>query len=326
MRAWTVAIPIALTLVACSGGKSSPPPTNPTPPPPVTPTVTSVTVSGSGCTGGACSGQVGGSVQLAASAQLSDNTTQTVTSQAQWSSTNTTVATVSASGLVTFRGAGVADITAVYQGKLGGLTMNLAPAGPRTSFGSGKYRVNSDIAAGRYFADPASGCYWERESGLGGSTAEIIANDFVSYNAAQIIVDILTGDVGFQTDADCGTWNQTPRGGAQSSIAPGMWLVNGQVTPGTYRTNAAAGCYWERLRNFQGVLGSILANDFVSSAGPQVVTIAPGDVGFNTDGDCGTWSRVSLAPPHDVATPALPAASIEDNWRAHRRAIGASRF
>jgi hypothetical protein len=315
-------IPVAVlvSLIACgSGGTTAP--TTPTPPPPAAPTVTTVTVSGSGCTSGNCSGQVGGTLQLTATAQLSDGSTQNVTAQAQWSSTNSNIASVSTSGLVSFRGAGAADITAVYQGKLGGVSLGLAPAGPRTSFGSGKYRVNSDIAAGRYFTDPVSGCYWERESGFGGSTAEIIANDFVGYNAAQIVVDIKTSDVGFQTDADCSTWNQTPRGGVQTSISPGMWLVNGQVTPGTYRANVSSGCYWERLRNFEGVLNSIIANDFVSSAGQQIVTISPGDVGFNTDGECGTWTRTTLVPLEDLALAQSPP-MIEANWLAHRGTSG----
>lgn len=312
---------IVALLVLVAGCSNTPaPPTAPTQPPTTPTTVTSVTVTGPGCTGGTCSGQVGGSVQLTATAALSDNTTQNVSAQSQWNSTNANIATVSTAGLVTFRGAGVADVTAVYQGRLGGVSIGLTPTGPRTSFGAGTYRVNSEIAAGRYFADPVSGCYWERKSGFGGTTAEIIANDFVSYNAAQLIVDIRSSDAGFETDAECGTWNQAARGGMQASIAGGMWLVGSQVAPGTYRTSAAAGCYWERLRNFEGVLASIIANDFVSSAGQQTTTIASGDVGFNTDGDCGTWTRVSSA----TAMPDIPqsAHAIEVNWQAHRRSRG----
>ena len=46
------------------------------------------------------------------------------------------------------------------------------PPGPRTSFGAGRYLVGSDVMSGRYFSDPStSGCYWERQSGLGGSSA-----------------------------------------------------------------------------------------------------------------------------------------------------------
>src|SRR5204863_8785065 len=44
---------------------------------------------------------------------------QTVTSQATWSSSNTSVATVTNSGVVTGIGVGIADITATYQGASG---------------------------------------------------------------------------------------------------------------------------------------------------------------------------------------------------------------
>lgn len=172
------------------------------------------------------------------------------------------------------------------------LTFRLAPLGPRTQFPAGTYLVNSEVVAGRYYADPVSGCYWERLSGLGGTLGEILANDFVSYNAAQIIVDIASSDRAFSGDADCGTWFNTPRAGAQSSISPGMWLVGTQISAGTYRASVSSGCYWERLRNFSGTLSAVIANDFVSSGGSQLVTISSGDVGFNTDGDCGTWTYV----------------------------------
>jgi hypothetical protein len=51
-----------------------------------------------------------------ATATLSDSTTEDVTAQAQWSSTNAGVATVSA-GLVRFLAAGDAEIVAAYQGQ-----------------------------------------------------------------------------------------------------------------------------------------------------------------------------------------------------------------
>src|SRR5205809_642109 len=53
--------------------------------------------------------------QLTATVVLSGGGTQNVTGQASWESSNTAVATVSASGLVTARGFGVTDITAIYQ-------------------------------------------------------------------------------------------------------------------------------------------------------------------------------------------------------------------
>jgi hypothetical protein len=53
----------------------------------------------------------------------------------------------------------------------------MRPPGPRTTFGAGKYLVGSDIASGRYYTDPAGGCYWERLSGQSGSLNDIIANE-----------------------------------------------------------------------------------------------------------------------------------------------------
>ena len=58
------------------------------------------------------------------------------------------------------------------------------------------------------------------------------------------------------------------------------------------------GCYWERLRNFDGTLSAIIDNDFVDTPGVQYVQVSAGDVGFNTDGDCGTWQRVSASIVH----------------------------
>jgi HYDIN/CFA65/VesB-like, Ig-like domain len=169
------------------------------------------------------------------------------------------------------------------------------PSGPRTQFGAGQWRVGSDIAAGRYFSDPASGCYWERQKGLSGSTGDVIANEFIGFNAMQWIVDLASSDVAFKTDPDCGTWFNSLRHGAQSSLQPGVWLVGSQITPGVYRTNASSGCYWARLSDFSGTVSGIIANDFVSGGGQILIEIRSGDVGIESDSDCGTWTRSSTA-------------------------------
>jgi len=195
-----------------------------------------------------------------------------------------------------------------------------APPGPRTSFGAGQYLVNSDIVAARYFSAPRDGCYWERQSGLGGTLNEIIANEFIGYNAGQWIVDILRSDVGFETDVDCGLWNQSQRRGLQADIAPGMWIVGSQVAAGRYRTNAQAGCYWERMRHFQGTLSGIIANDFISSPGQAIVDIRSSDAGFQAEDSCGTWTRVStLGPVVDDAARMQSFAEIESNWERNRQ-------
>jgi Carboxypeptidase regulatory-like domain/Bacterial Ig-like domain (group 2) len=81
-----------------------------------TPTVTAVLV-----TSGGASAQTGQSTQLTATATLSDGTTQTVTTQATWGSTNTAVATVSSAGVVTFVAPGDVDVRATYQSVMGTL-------------------------------------------------------------------------------------------------------------------------------------------------------------------------------------------------------------
>lgn len=193
------------------------------------------------------------------------------------------------------------------------------PSGPRTSFSSGTYLVNRDIAAGRYFARASSSCYWERDSGLGGTLGEIIANNFLGFSTQQTIVDILTSDLAFHTESGCNTWGQSPLVGSQSTIIQGWYLVGSQVTPGTYQANASSGCYWERLRNFQGTIGAIISNNFVSGSGQQLVAIGAGDVGFDSNQSCGTWTRVGSQTIDRIEQPPS-LATIEANWRASRNA------
>jgi hypothetical protein len=173
------------------------------------------------------------------------------------------------------------------------LDFTLQPAAAGNTFGAGRHRIGIDILPGRYYTDPSADCYWERQSGLGGTSAEIISAKRVDFDALQWIVDILPSDRGFQTSAECGTWSRRPLYGPHPDIRPGLWLVRDQVTPGTYTANANAGCYWERLRNFENGPESILVNELVSSPEPRVVTISPGDNGFLTTANCGTWRRSS---------------------------------
>ena len=68
----------------------------------------------------------------------------------------------------------------------------------------------------------------------------------------------------------------------------GTYAVPGEVKPGTYRTREGSpGCYWARLKNFEGDLESINAND--NNEFPAVVTITKQDKGFQTQ-DCGEWT------------------------------------
>ena len=197
-------------------------------------------------------------------------------------------------------------------------TYTSSSPGPLPSFGAGTYRVGSAISAGRYYTVPSSGCYWERLSGLGGTLAEIIANDFLGSVYKQAIVDISATDLAFSTDADCGTWFNTPRLGSQTSIGAGTWLVGTQVAAGTYQATSSSGCYWERLRNFGGLLSAIIANDFISSGGTQFVTITSGDIGFTTTSSCGTWTLISTATSESNQRLETSAVAIQKNRELNR--------
>lgn len=198
-------------------------------------------------------------------------------------------------------------------------TTTTLPPGPLTQFGAGQFLVGSQIAAGRYYTNPiGDSCYWERQSGLGGTFAEIIANEFTSFDSPQVIVDILSSDRAFESSS-CGTWFNTPRHGAQASIVPGRWLVGAQVAAGTYRANALSGCYWERTRDFTRNFSAIIANNFTNSAGQQLVTISASDVGFYASLECGTWTRIAaLLSPSTRQDPG----DIQSNREQYRRRAG----
>ena len=109
LRGAACATVAAIALGSCGGGKGgSSAPTTPTS---TTPTVTAVTV-----TAPASTAKPGDSAQFTATAVMSNSSTQTVTTQSTWQSSNPTLATVSAfSGVVTALAPGEMDIRATYQ-------------------------------------------------------------------------------------------------------------------------------------------------------------------------------------------------------------------
>lgn len=169
----------------------------------------------------------------------------------------------------------------------GGAASVTAQSVPAT-FGDGTYIVGTNIQPGTYRASGGSGCYWERESGFSGSLDDIIANDFASGPA---VVTIAPGDAGFQSDG-CGTWTSSLAPITTSLTAPfgdGTYIVGTDIAAGTWQAPGGDACYWQRLSSFSGSLDAIIAND--NPSGPVVVTIAPNDLGFSSDG-CGVWSPV----------------------------------
>lgn len=86
---------------------------------------------------------VGQTTQLTATEGLTDGTTQDVTTQATWQSSNAGIATVSATGLVTAVALGEATITATFQGVSGTAVTMLAVNLTGTWSGSGSDSTGS---------------------------------------------------------------------------------------------------------------------------------------------------------------------------------------
>ena len=103
------AVLIVLLCAACTHPSSTSPP-GPTP----TPTVTGVSVAGVPAPATA-----GDTAQLTATAAFSDGSSQPVTSQAAWETSNAAVATVSPAGLATFLATGDAELKATFRGASG---------------------------------------------------------------------------------------------------------------------------------------------------------------------------------------------------------------
>ena len=160
-------------------------------------------------------------------------------------------------------------------------------SGPSATISDGIHRVGIDILPGTYRTlNPSKSCYWERVSGLGGGFGELLAND---NEPGPAIVTILPGDVGFESSR-CGTWSQNLSAITSSQtgvFGDGKYLVGIDIAPGTWRASNPGGCYWARMRTFEGELSDIISNDY----GGGLVTIASSDHGFSSSG-CGTWTKI----------------------------------
>lgn len=73
----------------------------------------------------------------------------------------------------------------------------------------------------------------------------------------------------------------TPVAVFPDKVAPGMYLVNFDIRPGTYQGQASSHmCYWERLRDVKGELSSILANELTD--GQFYVAVQASDFALKT--------------------------------------------
>ncbi len=171
------AISLALVTSACQSSATSPT---------TTATLYTVVVSGSPPTVGATS-------QFTATARMSDDTTEDVTSQATWTASDTTIATVSSSGLVEGVSAGQIKISATYQNLMGSSTF---PVGIISATATGIVVTGFPPSAGATSRFTATVAYSD------GSTRDVTSlatwtssNSAVATVAAGLVTGIASGAV-----------------------------------------------------------------------------------------------------------------------------------
>ncbi|MQY37781.1 hypothetical protein SRB17_57860 [Streptomyces sp. RB17] len=161
--------------------------------------------------------------------------------------------------------------------------------------GDGEYRVGSDVKPGTYRTTGNSDdmCYWERAKDAKGEMDSLLANDNVTGTS---YVTIKPTDKIFKSSG-CKDWEAVDpkaKGTPASSMDGdgGMYKVGTDIAPGTYKStgNADDSCYWERTKDAEHGLSSIIANNNVT--GTAVVTIGPSDAYFKTTG-CGGWKKAA---------------------------------
>ncbi len=215
---------VALCALAAACGQS----TAPTPTPPA--------VSSIAITGTLALPAVGQTSQLVATAAFADGTSQVVTNQATWLSSNPTVATVTTSGLVAALTYGTAVVTATFQGVAGigtvTITLNMTGTWKGTvSDSSGSAQLTSVLAqTGTTISGTSTLVYTSGTQASGsfngmvsntGSTVSFIVTGSGSGGGATCTVT-LTGTGQISNVTFTGSY-----GGANSCSGP---ITSGQIT------------------------------------------------------------------------------------------------
>ncbi|NEY36410.1 hypothetical protein GTU99_30355 [Streptomyces sp. PRKS01-65] len=158
--------------------------------------------------------------------------------------------------------------------------------------GDGDFQVGADVKPGTYRTTGNDGmCYWERAKDASGELDSLLANDNVSGTG---YVTVKPTDKIFKSSG-CGDWEAVDpqaKGSPAAAMAGdgGMFRVGADIAPGTYKStgNTDDSCYWERAKDAEHSIDSIIANDNVS--GTAVVRISSSDAYFKTTG-CQDWKK-----------------------------------
>ncbi|MEV7071172.1 hypothetical protein [Streptomyces sp. NPDC093990] len=180
------------------------------------------------------------------------------------------------------------------QGEAGGKGAHRAAAAEKkAAFPGDDFPVGSDVKPGTYRTTGNSDgmCYWERAKDASGEMDSLLANDDVTGTS---YVTVKTTDKLF-TSSDCNDWEAVAdraKGSPASRMAGdgGMFGVGADIAPGTYRStgNTDDSCYWERAKDAEHGIDSVLANDNVN--GTAVVEVSASDAYFKTTG-CKDWTK-----------------------------------
>ena len=151
--------------------------------------------------------------------------------------------------------------------------------------GDGTYTVGSDVQAGVYVAEGGDQCSWQRLSDPAGGPGDVIAQGLP---LPRPVVEITSDDAAFKSEG-CGSWTALDDyTGPQATEIPGngIWIVNQDLVPGTYKAEGGDLCMWQRLNAFTPDLDSV-----IRMGGDPKVTIESGDIGFLTSA-CGSWTKI----------------------------------
>lgn len=108
--------------------------------------------------------------------------------------------------------------------------------------------------------------------------------------AAGVVTVETTPDPSFTTPA--AATSPTPKAVAELSWSDGTFAVGSDIAAGTYVTRGSDnGCYWARLKNFDGDLDSIIANHLLDAHARGRMVVKKTDKGVELTGGC-VWTRV----------------------------------
>ena len=181
-----------------------------------------------------------------------------------------------------------------------GVVFSLIVVATAQATDAGTYRVGSDIQPGIYAGNPGSeagdSCYWERLSGLSGGLDDIISNDSAR---GQFYVEVKSTDSYFTVGCEVTPLAEWPvPSQALTTLEPGMYLVDRDISPGTYSGQAGDGildsCYWERLSGVSGDFTELIENDIATGTYSVVVE--------DTDFALTTGCSLSLVETIDTGT------------------------